>query len=386
MDAYNSANAIVITDAIFTKNGATNDWSTPFNNPSTYPEDTYQLRVKATDNAGNVSALKIITVIVDKTAPTTPTRTNGTLFATSNGVSWSAFSDGANTSGLLLTTLYLQKWNGTAYADEPTFPKSVTGLSYSFTGLTPGTQYRWAVTYTDNATNTSAITYTNFTTNAYSVTTISVLASAGSMFSKRPKIKFTVTDANDATLTNFQIQVSSSSDFSSLLLDTTSSVASAGWGATSAASGATNTYTPQADISVGTRYVRIRANDGKDWGNWSTPITMTIKAVAWPTTVLDTHTAISKRTIDNIRTEVNNVRQARGLSVIVWTNPTINDWDNASPTPIRMGHLTELRQAIVDIYVALNITSPTWTDPIIDTTINKKGIHWNELRNSLLSI
>jgi hypothetical protein len=315
-----------------------------------------------------------------------PTHTNGTLFSTSNGVSWSAFADGV-TSGLLLTTLNLQKWNGSAYVNEPTFPKSVTGLSYSFTGLTPGTQYRWAVTYTDNATNVSATTYTNFTTNSLALTTISNLSSSGSIFNQRPKIKFTPTDSNDATLTNFQIQISSVPDFSAgMALDTTSSAASSGWSATSLPTGTGGSYTLQANLGTGSKYVRIRAYDGKEWGTWSAAVLIVIKAVAWPTTVADTDTAVSKRTIDNIRTEVNLVRQARGLSTVAWTDSTIKDWNDPSPIPVRMGHLTELRQAIVDIYNAVSITPPTWQDNIISTSTARKGKQWNELRAALIAI
>lgn len=348
-------------------------------------EGVYQCDLYAYDAAGNNRFIGSNLTYIDRTAPSAPTQTNGILYAVSNGVSWSAFADGSTSSGLLSTTIYLQSYNGTVWSNVAGFPKSVSGVSYSFTGLAPATQYRWGIVYTDNAANANTLTYTTFTTNTYAVSTSVNLASSGYMLNQKPKFRFTVVDANDATLTNFQIQVSTINTFASTLLDTTSGASATGWGATSLTSGGTNSYTAQANIGTGTLYVRMRAYDGKDWGTWSTVVTFAIQAVSWATTISGGDTTISKRTIDEIRTKVNAVRQARGLAAAAWTDPVITDWNGATPTQIRATHLIELRQAIVDIYSALSTTSPTWTDSIIDTTINKKGVHWAELRNALIS-
>lgn len=366
-------------------NNGNGTWSKTvnFNSHDGGIDQHYNVHVYAYDQAGNSANIAIYDVWVDTRNPDAPTQTNGVLYATSNGVSWTAFSDGAASSGLLLTTMNLQSWNGSAWVNVATYPKSVTGITHSFTGLTPGTQYRWGVTYTDNSSNVSTLNYTTFTTNTYSVTTTVNLASAGSILNQKPKIKFTATDANDATLSNFQIQISTVNTFASTVLDTTSSVVAAGWGATSLSSGGTNSYTPQVNLPVGTLYVRMRAYDGKDWGTWSATITMIIKAISWPTTIADADTAISKRTIDNIRIEINNVRQARGLAVANWTDSVIKDWNDPARTSIRMGHLIEIRQAIVDIYSALSLIAPTWTDNIISTSTVRKGKHWSELRTYL---
>ncbi|MEC0269047.1 DNRLRE domain-containing protein [Paenibacillus anseongense] len=345
----------------------------------------YNVHVYAYDVAGNAINIATYDIYIDSVAPAAPTQTNGILYATSNGVSWTAFSDGTNSSGLLLTTLMLQKWNGSTWVTESGYPKSVAGLTYSFTGLTPGTQYRWGVTYTDNAGNVSALNYTTFTTNSYAISTINNLTSAGNIFNQRPKFRFTPTDANDSTLTNFQIQISSVNTFTSTIVDSTFSTTSAGWiGAGNVPSGTAVGYVPQTDIGAGTRYVRARSYDGKDWGTWSTVITFTVQAAIWATTLAADDTAISKRTIDDIRTKVNAVRQARGLAVVVWTDSTITDWNSSTVTKMRGTHLIELRQAITDIYTALFVTVPVWsTDPIIDTSIPRKGKHWIDLRNAL---
>lgn len=339
------------------------------------------------DVAGNSISTGTIATYVDRTAPAVPTQTNGILYATSNGVTWSAFSDGPASSGLLLTSLILQKWNGSAYVTEPGWAKSVAGLSYNFTGLTPGTLYRWGVQYKDLAGNANPITYTNFTTNTYAVTTIENVVAGGKVYTDRPKIRMKVIDANDATLTDLEIQRSPIPSFTSPS-DVTMSGSPQSFSLTAPfASGTTVTHTPSA-LPAGLSYIRARANDGKDWGQWSTVTNLTIEAAAYPTTIAANDTTISKRTIDDIRAKVNIVRQARGLAVIVWTDSTVKDWTNgAAGTSIRGIHLIELRQAINDIYVALGVAAPTWgVDPIIDTTIDRKGQHWLDLRSAITNI
>jgi hypothetical protein len=322
---------------------------------------------------------------IDTTPPDVPAQTNGILYAVSNGVSWSAFSDG-DTSGLLSTTLYLESYNGSVWSNVAGFPKSVAGISSSLTGLTPVTQYRWGIVYTDNAGNANTLTYTTFTTNTYAVSTITNLTSSGYMLNLRPRIKFTVTDANDGTLTNFETQFATDAAFTLNVGGNTASAAPTQYNVTSAPSGSTIYFTPTGDRTTGVWYVRVRAFDGKDWGTWSATVTFTLNAVNWATVVADVDTTISKRTIDDIRVKINAVRQARGLAVASWTDDTINDWNSASPTHIRIIHLIELRQAIVDIYTALGITAPTWApDTIIDTSTNRKGSHWNDLRSSLVA-
>jgi hypothetical protein len=345
----------------------------------------YNVHVYAYDVAGNSNIIAIYSVYIDTVSPAAPTQTNGILYATTNSVSWSALSDGPNSSGLLLTTLYLQKWSGSAYVTESGYPKSVVGLSNTITGLTPATQYRWGVTYTDNAGNVSPLAYTNFTTNSYAVTTIENAVAGGKVYNARPKIRMKVIDANDATLTDLEFQRSPIPSFSSPSDVTMSGSPQAFNVAAPFASGTTVTYTPASDLPAGISYIRARANDGKDWGQWSMVTNLTIEIPTYPTTIAANDTTISKRTIDDIRAKVNIVRQARGLAVIVWTDSTVKDWTNGvAGTDIRGIHLIELRQAINDIYVALGASAPTWgVDPIIDTTINRKGQHWIDLRNAL---
>lgn len=369
-------------------NNGNGTWSKTvnFNSHDGGIDQHYNIHVYAYDQAGSSANIAVYDVYVDTVAPAAPTQTNGVLYATSNGVSWSAFNDPAPSSGLLLTTMNLQSWNGSTWVNVATYPKSVTGLTHSFTGLTPATQYRWGVTYTDNSSNVSTLNYTTFTTNTYPVTTITNLTSNGYLFDKTPRIKFTVTDANDATLTNFQVQFATDAAFTQNVGVLESASTPAYFSASSAPSGSTIYFTSPADAPVtGLWYIRARAYDGKDWGPFST-VSFTIQAISWATTVAANDTTVSKRTIDEIRTKVNAVRQARGLAVANWTDPTIVDWNGGIPTLIKITHLIELRQAIVDIYTALSVTAPTWSDNIIDSTVDREGTHWIELRSFLQAV
>ncbi|NOU65240.1 hypothetical protein GC096_14465 [Paenibacillus sp. LMG 31461] len=379
--------SVYLNSVVMTKNGATNDYYYDF--AALTIEGNWLFDCYCVDGAGNFQVGGLTAKVhKDTIAPTTPTQTNGILYATSNGVSWSAFSDGAASSGRNTTTLHLQSFNGSTWNNVAGFPLSVGAVSsYNFTGLIPATQYRWGVVFTDNASNANVLNYTTFTTNSYAISTILNLASTGYLLNQKPKIKFSVTDANNATLTNFQIQVSTVNTFASTVVDTTSGANALGWGATSLSTGTTNSYTPQSNFGTGTFYVRTRAYDGIEWGTWSTTVSFTINATTWPTTIADTHTAISKRTIDSIRIAVNNVRQARGLATINWTDVTINDWNSPSRTAIRAVHLTELRQAIGDIYISQGLSVPTWTDTtIVSSSTQRKGKHWSELRSNIIGI
>ncbi|MBA2943224.1 fibronectin type III domain-containing protein [Paenibacillus sp. CGMCC 1.16610] len=360
--------------------------STSFTIPGLTPNTRYWVWVTYLDAAGNWSPGSTkYPVITDTRAPDTPTQTNGILYATSNGVSWSSFSDGPVSSGLLLTTLYLQVFAGNAWRNVAGFPASVTGLSYNFTGLTPSTMYRWGVTYTDYAQNESSLNFTPFTTNSYAVTTIENVVAGGKVYNDRPKIRMKVIDANDASLLDLEFQRSPIPTFTSPTAVTMSGTPQSFNVTAPFASGSLVTHTPTNTLPNGIAYIRARAYDSKDWGAWSAVTNITIETPTYPTTLAVDHTTISKRTIDDIRNKVNTVRQARGLAVIIWTDSTIKDWTNGTgSTNIRAIHLIEIRQAINDIYVSLGVAAPTWgVDPIIDITVKRKGQHWIDLRNAI---
>jgi hypothetical protein len=343
---------------------------------------------RAYDLAGNVAGPIRAYVFRDTTKPTIPTQVNGTLYATSNGVSWSAFSDGAISSGRATTTLYLEQFVDSSWMPAPGYPLALGDvLSYNLTDLTPGTDYLWSVVYVDKAGNENTTSYTPFTTNIQPTAIVTTLTSDGYIINPRPVISFTVWDANNTFIDDFQIEISYNEGFNSLKYNTRASLRPDLFSSPIGINGSTIRFTPDLDFDAGDYFVRVRAFDGIEWGPYSEIAGFNVLPVNWTVDVEDTDTAISKRTIDSLRTAVNAVRQARGLAVIEWSDSVINDWNSESRTSIRAAHLTELRQGIADIYVATGNEEPQWTDPIITPSVTqRKGKHWAELITFLESV
>jgi hypothetical protein len=53
---------------------------------------------------------------------------------------------------------------------------------------------------------------------------------------------------------------------------------------------------------------------------------------------------------------------------------------------IQAAHLTELRSALAEVYAAIHVTSPTYTDPVLGVTTAIRAVHLNELRAAILAI
>ncbi|MDI9308798.1 MAG: GEVED domain-containing protein [Limnohabitans sp.] len=122
------------------------------------PSTTYSFTVRAKDAAGNVSAssnaVSVTTLASpsDTVAPTAPTLSASGTTSTSTNLSWSGATDNIGVTGY-------DVYRGT------TFLASVTGTTYTATGLTPSTTYSFTVRAKDGAGNVSAAS------NAVSVTT-----------------------------------------------------------------------------------------------------------------------------------------------------------------------------------------------------------------------
>ncbi len=85
--------------------------------------------------------------------------------------------------------------------------------------------------------------------------------------------------------------------------------------------------------------------------------------------------------ITELRTRVNAIRIAEGLSAFSFTDPTLT----AGVTAVKAVHVTELRTALAQAYTAAAITPPTYTDPSI-AALNVKAIHITELRAAVIAI
>ena len=87
-------------------------------------------------------------------------------------------------------------------------------------------------------------------------------------------------------------------------------------------------------------------------------------------------TVVQALHITELRSAINTVRAARGLSAFTWTDPTLT----AGSTKAKALHLTEMRTALNQAYQAVGRTAPTYTDATV-TVI--KAIHLNELRTAV---
>jgi hypothetical protein len=365
-------------------------------------EGQYICHVYAYDTAGNNQNVRIIDTYVDRTAPANASPTVTAIKSTSATFNWSAFSDGANSSGYLRTLLQFQVWTGSAWSGNLNIgtPGGFDGTynaftdnrtSFTYSGLAAGTQYRVAIIQVDKANNFSPNSFVTFTTNTLPVASISALANAGAIYNTQPYFRPSATDSNGSTVV-LQIQIDDATDFATPLVDSIADTVNAANGFSTkgaVGSGVANNFKPTSSIGTGVRYARVRAYDvsAGEWGNWSSTYTFTIQTVTWATSINDTDTSVRKPTVDDIRTKINNVRAARGLGAYSFTDPTIVDWNNASPTNIREPHISQARTAITDIYTALGLAAPTWTDSTVTANSTaRKGTHWIEARNALVAI
>ena len=83
-----------------------------------------------------------------------------------------------------------------------------------------------------------------------------------------------------------------------------------------------------------------------------------------------------------LRTRIDGVRTAAGLSGFAWTDPALT----AGVTPVRLVHLLELRLALAEAYTTAGRPAPRWTDaaPVGGTT-PIRAAHLMELRAAVLA-
>jgi hypothetical protein len=82
--------------------------------------------------------------------------------------------------------------------------------------------------------------------------------------------------------------------------------------------------------------------------------------------------------ITELRTRINAVRAARGLSSFSFTDASL------SGVLIKAIHITELRAALTEAFTAAGRSAPSFTDPALTTgSIFIKAAHINELRDAV---
>lgn len=403
MQAYNVTDTNLLRVGVLyrksTDSGATwSGWSTEQNAiqtgttfyydlPITAGNGRYQLDFRAYDAAGNVSnnnSPLTTYVYQDAVKPADPNALATNVLANNITFTWNAFSDTAPSSGYLRTQLYVRK-NGVAASvdidsngsleDFITFTDNRT--SYVVNGLQDDTSYSFLVTHYDNSGNESLFTWKTVQTNTKTVAYFQYVESAGYLINQKPKFQVFGTDLENSPIT-FKLQVSNNSDFSTTILDSISSSAPGWSNAGGVGNDVANTYTPQVNLGTGVKYVRVQGFDGQEWGPWSDAITLMIQNPNWVGNVSPGDMTVSKRVIDDLRTKVNNIRQARGLDSYAFADPVIRDWnDPLGGTLIRATHITELRQAI-QLVATLFGNAITWTNASLSG--NRSGQDWIDLR------
>ena len=133
----------IYVDGVFIVEGVT---GTSYTITGLSPATTYNLEVEAFDAAGNTSEKTSITISTadeaDETAPTAPSNLEGVAGETTIELSWTASIDNIAVAGY------------NVYVDG-ILVETVTGTSYTITGLSPVTTYNIEVEAFDEAGNTS---------------------------------------------------------------------------------------------------------------------------------------------------------------------------------------------------------------------------------------
>jgi fibronectin type 3 domain-containing protein len=143
---------------------------TTYNNTGLSSGTTYRYRVRATDAAGNNSAYSAIfeatTVGIDSTPPTIPIGVSATAVSDSQiNISWNASTDAVGVTGYRV-----DRCAGVSCTSFALLVNQA-GTTYSDTGLSPATAYRYRVLAYDAAGNNSSYSsYFGATTNSADIT------------------------------------------------------------------------------------------------------------------------------------------------------------------------------------------------------------------------
>lgn len=201
----------------------------------------------------------------------------------------------------------------------------------------------------------------------------------GSLYTKRPAINFLPSDTDTGqTITDFRVQYSNTAEFTSIVLDQTRSIDSAGFSTVPVTSGATCSYNPINDLPYGTYYVRVAVYDGTEWGVFSTGLKFTTVNPNWSNPGIgDNDFGFRTIWVSELRTKINEARIARGLSAFTFGDTTLT----TNVTNPRKTHIDELRAAMSDFGTF------SWTDPIITVNVTpRRGLHIKEIRSYLENV
>jgi hypothetical protein len=154
-------------------------------------------------------------------------------------------------------------------------------------------------------------------------------------------------------------------------------------GGSGTASGTTSWTASGVVLQLGTNVLTVTARDAA--GNTATDsLTVTRTSFAFTDDPLAARsTPIKAGHVSELRTAIDSVRVARGLAAFAWTDPTLTPGSTAA----KAVHLTDLRTALSQAYQAAGQTSPTYTDPTVQAGLTLiRASHLNELRTAVRAL
>jgi len=70
------------------------------------------------------------------------------------------------------------------------------------------------------------------------------------------------------------------------------------------------------------------------------------------------------------------------LAPFSWNDPTLT----GGTSIVRAQHIVDIRTALSQVYAALSLTPPTYTDPALSIGTTIKAVHIEELRAAIIAI
>jgi hypothetical protein len=84
--------------------------------------------------------------------------------------------------------------------------------------------------------------------------------------------------------------------------------------------------------------------------------------------------------VSELRTRIDALRERHGLSLPEWTDASL------AGVVVKAAHITELRRALADVYVASRRAAPTFADPDVSVGMLIKTDHIVDLRAAIEAI
>lgn len=146
-------------------------------------------------------------------------------------------------------------------------------------------------------------------------TIMSPISQTGYLINQKPKIVIMYNLADQATTTDFKIQVSDDEDFNTIIYeDIATTTLNTGWGGITATVDNTKIYTPTIDFGIGIKYIRVAIKDATDWGVWSDTVEIEIKSPDWSDVINDNSLGVKVEWIQELREKMYPIKSARGMS------------------------------------------------------------------------